>query len=146
MTQAHAVDRPHCIRWDYALWLSVSGLLYAAMTIFGWAHGYEYWVALVLIGGVGKLAALLAPRAPIQNAFAAGFLAAMLALVLQAVFMPVYFDNNPAYTAVEIPFGLSARQYTLLFAPPGGLLAATLAAASAWLVSRVLILLAQRRC
>jgi len=124
------------MRWNCTLLLSASGLLYAIVTIFGWVQGFEYWVALLLIGGVGKVAALLAPQAPLRNAFAAGFLAAMLALILQAVFMPVYFDNNPAYAAVEIPFGLSARQYTLLFAPLGGLLAAMLAAASAWLVLR----------
>ncbi len=145
MMPALMASRSSRIRWDYTLLLSISGLLYAAVTVFGWVRGFEYWVALVLIGGVGKTAALLAPQAPLRNAFAAGFLAALLALTLQALFMPVYFDNNPGYANVEIPFGLSARQYTLVFAPLGGLVAALLAAASAWFVSRALLLVARRR-
>ena len=145
MSDAETIPQPAPLRWDYLLLLSVIGAVYGAITIFGWIHGYEYWVALVLIGGVGKIAALLVRQAPLRNAFAAGFLAALLALALQAAFMPVYFVNNPAYAAEEIPLGLSARQYTLLFAPLGALFAASLAVASAWLVSRALSLLARRR-
>jgi len=145
MTPTPVAGRSSRIRWDYTFLLSLSGLFYAAVTVFGWVHGFEHWVALVLIGGVGKIAALLAPQAPLRNAFAAGFLAALLALMLQAMFMSVYFANNPGYANVEIPLGLSARQYTLLFAPLGGLVAALLAAASAWFVSRALLLIARRR-
>ncbi|MEM8815873.1 MAG: hypothetical protein AAGE85_08600 [Pseudomonadota bacterium] len=130
--------------WGRVLILAVAGPVYGGLTILGWIHGIEHWVALILIGGVGKAAALLAPSAPIRHAFAAGFLTAVAALLTQALFVPLYFENNPGYASIEVPFGLSARAYTLGFAPLGGLAAGLLAMAAAWLVSRTLALLRVR--
>lgn len=130
--------------WGRVLILAVAGPVYGGLTILGWIHGLEHWVALILIGAVGKVAALLAPSAPIRHAFAAGFLTAVAALLVQALFAPLYFENNAGYASIEIPFGLSPVTYTLAFAPIGGLLAGLLAMAAAWLVSSMLVLLAKR--
>ena len=126
------------IRWRPVLLTSITGIIFGVLTIFAVISGYEGWVALISIAGIGKVMAYLVPDAPIRNAFVAGFLAGLLAIWTQAAFLPLYFENNPAYQQIEIPFGLPARTYTVLSAPFGGLMAGLLASAIAWPVSRVI--------
>ncbi|MEO1243447.1 MAG: hypothetical protein AAFX54_16170 [Pseudomonadota bacterium] len=129
------------IRWGLALTLSLSGLVYAALTILAWINGLEHWVALITLAGVGKLVVLLERQAPVRSAFAAGFFTAVFALWGQMAFVDIYFQNNPEYLSAEVPFGLSPVSFTLLFSPLGGVMGGLLAAITAWLVSTVVQLL-----
>jgi hypothetical protein len=126
------------LRWQAILTTSSSGILFGALTIFAWISGYEQWVALIIIAGIGKVMAYVVHDTPVRHAFVAGFLAGLLAVWTQAAFLPLYFENNPSYQFIEVPFGLGARMYTVLVAPIGGLIAGTLACAIAWPVSIVI--------
>lgn len=124
------------IKWGLVFLLSLSGFVFAGLTIASWIAGYEHLVGLIMIAGVAKGAVFFAPEAAKRNAFAAGFLTAIFAVWTQAAFLPLYFKNNPEYLEIEIPLGLSPFAYTILFSPLAGLaagaLAALIAATLAW--------------
>jgi len=63
-------------------------------------------------------------------------LAALAAIELQALFLPIYFANNPGYAEIEIPFGLSARVATAVLGPLNALIAGTITAIITWLFSK----------
>lgn len=126
------------INWRLVISAAViAGAAYAGLTIMAIIQGYEHWVALIFIGGVAKLVAVMAKTAPARNAFAAGFLFAIVALFFQALFLPVYFNNNPEYASIPLPWRLSPVAYIALFAPLGGLLAGLLAFMTALMVEGV---------
>ncbi|MEM9617335.1 MAG: hypothetical protein AAF936_05185 [Pseudomonadota bacterium] len=132
------------IRWGIVLTLSLIGLVYAALTILAWINGLEYWVALISLASVGKLVVLLERKAPVRNAFAAGFFTALFALWGQMAFVDIYFQNNPEYLSAEVPFGLSPVSFTLLFSPLGGIMGGLLAAITALLVLIIMQLVWRR--
>ncbi len=111
---------------------AMAGLTFAGLTIVAAIHGGEHMVGLSMIVGIALLAVVVAPDAPKRNAFASGFLMALVAVLTQAAFLPIYFDNNPSYQLIEIPFGLSARSYIILFAPIGAVVAGVVTAIFAW--------------
>ncbi len=115
------------INWPLVLMLSLSGFLFAGLTIASWIAGYEHLVGLIIIAGVAKGAVFFAQAAPKRNAFAAGFLTGVFAVWTQAAFLPLYFKNNPEYLEIEIPFGLTPGAWTVLFSPLAGLAAGVLA-------------------
>lgn len=119
------------IRWKLVLTLALTGVLFGILTIKAWIHGYEGIVAFLFLVGISVFIVLNEYRAPIRNAFIAGFFTAILALITQMTFADTYFANNPEYLEIELPFGLSPVLYTILFAPIGGLVAGGLAAFSA---------------
>lgn len=123
------------IQWSLVLLLSLSGVAFGLLTIFAVISGYEQWVAMVLLPVIAVTMALKVRQNTQRNAFAAGFLAALFAVWTQALFLPLYFENNPAYREVEIPFGLSAQAWTTLSAPVGAVVAGFLVMLIAWLVS-----------
>lgn len=94
-------------------------------------------VGLLMLVGIAALALLVAPGAPKRNAFAGGFVVALIAVLTQAAFLPLYFENIPSYQLIEIPFGLSARSYIILFAPLGAVVAGAIAAGFAWVAAIV---------
>ena len=61
------------INWGLVFVLSLSGFVFAGLTIVSWVAGYEHLVGLIIIAGVAKGAVFFAPDAPKRNAFAAGF-------------------------------------------------------------------------
>jgi len=71
----------------------------------------------------------------VWHGFVAGFFSGIFALATQMIFADTYFVNNPEYLEVDLPFGLSPIAYTLIFSPIGGLLAGTISAVSALIVS-----------
>ncbi len=75
-------------------------------------------------------------RRRMLHGFAVGFLSALVAIELQAVFLPLYFANNPGYELIEIPFGLPARLATAIFAPIHATLAGIVTAGIVWVLSR----------
>jgi len=111
---------------------ALAGLTFAGLTIFAAIHGAEHIIALAMFVSVALLATIAAPGAPKRNAFVGGFLAALFAVLTQAAFLPIYFENNPSYQLIEIPFGLSARSYIILFAPLGAVVAGVVTAIFAW--------------
>ena len=129
------------MKWRKVFLFAASGILYGALTVSGAIQGFEYWVALATIALVGKFMALSEPDAPIKHSFLAGLFTGVSALLMQAILMPVYMKNNPAYRSVEVPFGLDPAVYTALFAPIGGLLAGVIAVLVAWPVSKLYLAL-----
>ncbi len=125
------------IEWRRIFLVSLSGFVFAGMTIFALLQGQEHWVALLMLFGIATAMAQQVPLAPKRNAFVAGFLTALLAVWTQAAFLPLYFENNPSYRLLEIPFGLSPQAYTVLFAPIGALLAGILAALFVWPIAKI---------
>lgn len=125
------------IRWPLVGTLSMSGVVYAWLTILAWIHGHEHWVALIIVISIAIIAVFLEQRAPVRLAFVAGYGTALLALWTQALFAPLYLQNNPAYASIDVPFGLSMVSYTLAFSPVGGLIAGCLAALIAWPLSQI---------
>ncbi len=117
----------------------LAGLTFAGLTIVAAIHGAEHRVALAMLVGIALLAVFAAPDAPKRNAFASGFLIALVAVLTQAAFLPVYFENNPSYQLVEIPFGLSARSYIMLFAPLGAAVAGAMTTAVAWVAAVIFL-------
>lgn len=126
------------LSWRLILVTSTSGLLFGGLTILAWFSGFEQRVALIMLAGIGKIMAFCADERPVRHALVAGFLAGLIAIWTQAAFLPLYFENNPAYRLIEIPFGMTARTYTTLAAPFGGLFAGAIASAIAWPVSIVI--------
>ena len=127
------------MNWRLVILLSLSGVAFAALTIGAWISGYEHWVALATLVLVAKFAGIIGFEAPIRHGFAAGFLTALLAVLTQAAFAPIYFKNNPTYLEVEIPFGLNPVLFTVLFAPIGGLVAGVIAVFIAWPVAKLFL-------
>lgn len=109
------------IDWKTAAGLALAGPLFGAATIFALIQGLEHYVALAVILLIGVGSAVMARRAAMWTAFAAGFLAALSAVTLQAIFIDTYFANNPAYAEIAVPLGFSAAAWTFLLAPVGGL-------------------------
>ena len=126
------------LRWRLIALASSGGALFGALTIFAVISGYEGLVSLLILAGIATLMAFCVPDTPIRHAFEAGFFAGLLAVCTQAAFLPLYFENNPAYAEIAIPFGLPARTYTALVAPIGGLIAGCLASFIAWPVAVVI--------
>lgn len=87
--------------------------------------------------GISTSMVIMAPQAPVRHAAVAGFLTAWIAVWAQAAFLPLCFDNNPAYRLAEIPFGLSAEAYTALFAPVGAAVAGLIMALTARLIAKL---------
>ena len=104
----------------------ILGVTYGLLTVFALISGLEHKIALsvlVLIGliiGVSKLSRRL------FVSFAIGFFTALSALATQMLLAGAYFHNNPQYLDVEIPFGLSPVQFTVLFAPIGSFVAGSI--------------------
>lgn len=129
---------PRLFSWRIVLPLAAGiGVLYSSLTISGWINAMEGWVALALIGAMSVVVVWMVPQRPVRNGFFAGFLAALIAIELQALFLPLYFSNNPGYADIDIPFGLSARLATALFAPLNAVLAGVLTAGCSWLACRL---------
>ncbi len=102
------------------IWASAfGGGVYAALTIFAVIHGFEYHVMGLLLTAVLLLVLRCASESPFRNAFAGGFTTILTAVWGQALFLPLYFRNNPGYANFEVPWGLSARYFTFLTAPLG---------------------------
>lgn len=121
------------------IWTSViGGGVYAALTIFAVIHGIEYYVMGAFLTAVLLLVLRCTIGSPFMNAFAGGFASILTAVWGQALFLPLYFRNNPGYANFEVPWGLSARNFTFLTAPFGaavvGLVLALLAAVLARLI------------
>ena len=126
------------LAWRFILGLSgIVGSVFAGLTITGWIHGWEGRVALILFVLVGLVVARHTTYRPALHGFAAGFLTVFLAVELQAAFLPVYFANNPDYALIEIPFGLSARFATAIFAPVHATIGGLLTAAIVWMFSNI---------
>lgn len=123
--------------WSFVLVLSgVAGIAFASMTIAGWIHGWEGRVALAIFVVFGVLIVRRAPRRPVLHGFITGFLSALIAIELQAAFLPIYFDNNPDYALIEIPFGLPARLATAIFAPINAAIGGLLTGGIVWLIGK----------
>ena len=123
--------------WGFALLLSViAGIAFAGMTISGWIHGWEARVALAIFLALGVLVVRQSPHRPVPHGFVIGFLSALIAIELQAAFLPIYFANNPGYALIEIPFGLPARLATAIFAPIHAALGGLLTAGIVWLLGK----------
>lgn len=116
----------------------ICGAAFAGATIFALIAGYEHIIALLMFAGLGKVTVWTARKAPIKNAFAAGFAAAIVMVLTQAAFLDDYFAHNPDYRDIPIPFGLNPRVYIVMFAPLFGLFAGLVAAASAAAFSTLL--------
>ncbi|SIN63682.1 hypothetical protein SAMN02745824_1275 [Parasphingorhabdus marina DSM 22363] len=117
---------------------ALGGAIYAGLTIFAIIHGFEYYVMGMLLAAVLMLVLRHTPGSAFRNGFVGGFTAILTAVWVQALFLPLYFQNNPEYAVSEVPWGLSARSFTFLTAPLGalvaGLVLAMLAAGLARLV------------
>jgi len=123
------------IRWRLVLLLAMSGVLFGVLTVLACINGHEDIVALLFLLGVGKFTAFFERAQPVWHGFVAGFFSGIFALATQMIFADTYFVNNPEYLEVDLPFGLSPIAYTLIFSPIGGLLAGTISAVSALIVS-----------
>jgi len=123
--------------WGFALILSgIAGIAFASMTITGWIHGWEGRVSLAIFLALSVLIVRRVPHRPVFHGFVIGFLSALIAIELQAAFLPIYFANNPDYALIEIPFGLPARLATAIFAPLNAAVGGLLTAGIVWLIGK----------
>lgn len=130
--------KPAPIAWAFVLLFSgVIGVLFAILTIFGWIHGWEGHTALTILLVIGVIVFRQDLHRPVFHGFIVGFLSGLFAVELQAAFLPMYFTNNPEYAAIEIPFGLSARLATAIFAPIHGIIAGSLTAGIVWVLGKI---------
>lgn len=124
------------VAWRFLLLVSgVAGFCFADLTISGLVRGWEGSVALALLFAVAFIVSSRRLRRPVLHGFGAGFLTGLFAIELQALFLPLYFSNNPGYSEIDIPFGLSARVATALLAPLPASLAGALTAVTVWLLN-----------
>ncbi len=113
--------------WKLIVGLAASaGVAYAALTIYGVIAGWESLIALGMLAVVNGAAAAWLRHRIAAHGLILGFLTGIFAIELQALFLPLYFQHNPTYLAIEIPFGLSARAATALGAPIPSLIAAVI--------------------
>lgn len=126
------------LAWRFVLLLSgIAGLMFAFLTISGWIHGWEGSVALAILFAGALVVVARGLHRSVLHGFAAGFFSGLFAVELQAVFLPVYFSNNPGYELIEIPFGLPARLATAIFAPLPAMIAGLLMAGMVWALGKV---------
>lgn len=111
--------------WKWILVAVTCGAVFAALTIGGLIHGHEHVIGLAMLVGLAIWVGHRYPQVALRNAFAAGAGFAVTALWVQGMFLTLYFQNNPGYQDVPIPFGLGPRAFTLLFSPIGALAAGT---------------------
>lgn len=124
--------------WKLILTLAVSGVPFAALTILGLINeSTTGWLALLLPAVIGAAAGLRRPDRAVAHGFLAAFVAGVIFVELQALFLPLYFENNPQYRSIPIPFGLPARVATAILGPANAILAAAVAAATAWASARL---------
>ena len=123
------------LTWGLVLALLSVGIAYGALTVFVGIRGYEHWLALVSLVGIGIFAACIEAAAHKRHAFVAGFLAAFLALWVQVLFHKTYFANNPSYVAADIPFGMEPLSYMIAVSPIGGFIGGILACLAASLTA-----------
>ena len=93
-------------------------------------------MALALLATMAFIVVVRRLHRPVLHGFWAGFLAGLVAIELQAAFLPIYFSNNPGYSDIEIPFGLPARLATALLAPLPAFVAGLATAGTAWLLNQ----------
>jgi len=130
--------KTECVAWTFVLLLSaIAGAGFAVLTIFGWIHGWEGRTALAILVVVSVVVSRRGIHRPVFHGFLVGFLSALIAVELQAVFLPIYFANNPEYELIEIPFGLPARLATAIFAPIHATLAGLLIAGIVWVLGKL---------
>ena len=115
----------------------IAGFVFADLTISGLIHGWEGPVALAILVFVGVVVVHRRLHRPVFHGFGVGFLSGLFAIELQALFLPIYFANNPEYALIEIPFGLPARLATAIFAPLNATLAGLLTAGIVWILGRL---------
>ena len=125
------------MNWRVILALTPLGLLFAVLTITGWIHGLErqFWLGVVALAAV--VVSIRVSSRTVLHGLVAGFLLALVAIELQALFLPTYFSNNPGYADIEIPFGLSARFATVVLGPINAVLAGVVCAILTWLFSKL---------
>lgn len=124
--------------WRFVLIISgTAGLAFGGLTIFGWIHGWERYVALAILAVVALLVVRRGMHRPVRHGFATGFFFGLFAAELQAVFLPLYFTNNPEYALIEMPLGLSPRLATALGAPIPATIAGLLTAGIVWLLGKL---------
>lgn len=126
--------------WKLVFVLAPIGLVFAALTILGLLPGVKstQWTALALLAVVGVIVARRAPTRPFLHGLAAGFVVALVAVEVQALFLDIYFANNPQYADLEIPFGLPPRLATAVLGPVNAVFAGVISGIVAWLGSMVM--------
>ena len=125
--------------WRLVLGLASLGLVFAVLTISGTLPGQDatMWAALGMLVIIGIVIALRAPARPLLHGFAAGFLAGLVAVETQALFLTTYFANNPQYAEIEIPFGWPPRLATAVLGPLNAALAGVITGVLAWALWKV---------
>jgi len=123
-------------RWRPVLLATPAGVLFATLTIAGALPdaGSTQWVALGLIAVIALWIAVNVPRASFRHGLAAGFMAALIAIEAQALFIGTYFSNNPQYADLTMPFGWPPRVATAVLGPLNALLAGVIVGSLAWTI------------
>jgi len=130
---------PTRLSWPLLLASASSGFVFAVLSIAGLLPDVASTqrVALALLGTIGVAVGLKAPDRPLLHGLAGGFLAGLVAVELQALFLTTYFANNPEFADIEMPFGWPPRVVTAVLGPLNAVLAAVVSGLVAWATSRV---------
>ncbi len=126
------------LNWRLILALALAGVPFAALTILGLVSASTTrWLVPLLPLAVGVVAGSRCPDRAVAHGFLAAFFAAVVFVELQALFLPWYFENNPQYRSIPIPFGMSARFATAVLGPANAVLAGVVGSAAAWASGRL---------
>ena len=114
-------------------------MVFAVLTITGSIPGQTATMrtALGMLVILGIVVALGAANRPFLHGLATGFLAGLVTVETQALFLTTYFANNPQYVGIEMPFGWPPRVATAVLGPLNAALAAVIVAALAWSLWKV---------
>jgi len=125
--------------WRLTAGAATLGLVFAALTITGSIPDLSATqrVALGMLALIGVASALEAPDRPFVSGFAAGFLAGLVAIETQALFLGTYFANNPQFADVEMPFGWPPRLATAVLGPLNAVVAGVITGVLAWVFRKV---------
>ena len=126
------------LNWRAILATAPLGLLFGVLTVMGVipdAAGTQR-LALVFLGVLGVAVGLRVPDRPFLHGLVAGFVAGLIAIEIQAIFLTTYFANNPQWANLEMPFGWPPRVVTAVLGPLNAVVAAAIGGAVAWTASR----------
>ncbi len=124
------------LNWRLILSVASLGLVFAFLTIFAWLpdKSSTFIAGWALVGTIGLAVGLGAPVRPFRHGLLAGFLAGLVAVETQALFLATFFSNNPQYADIEIPFGWPPRVATAVLGPVNAVVAGLITGALAWVI------------
>lgn len=126
------------MNWKLVGLLSVLGVAMGVKAVLGLVQENErlFWITLAVLMGL-ILAQNRVPK-PFLHGLLTGFLAGLVAMIIEAAFLPTYLANNPVIAGEFTESASKSRLFLLLSSPAIGALYGLFVGSMTWLASSLL--------